>query len=159
MDAHYTDIRKRRCGHCGGEYLPPGAGNGMCSDSCWMAARGRQVSQGEQLGRAWGAAGDSGERRQARRAAYSRIRAESADEAALARYRAERAEQEAVIARAQARSRGQGVISRSSPGYGSPVDCEDCRKCGFTPAQSAEVHRKWKMLTGTGHALEAEGRL
>ena len=114
MGTSYLDIRKRRCAHCGAEYLPPGAGDGMCSDSCWMAARGRQVSQAEQLGRAFAAVSDSVERRRGNRGTYSRIKAETRDEAVIARYLRDRAEAEAVIARAQARSRGQAVTS--SPG-------------------------------------------
>jgi hypothetical protein len=108
-----------RCEGCGGTLRYHGETCYTCSPAGWMAAyqrRSRGQSQNDGYAAAVRTALDAGERRQAVRGTYRRIRAESADEAAVARALATRGEDLAVIARAQGRLQGHsaGEISRSA---------------------------------------------
>src|SRR5436189_6167190 len=84
-----ADPRKRRCARCGNGYLPPGAGNGMCSDDCWVASRGRQLTQGQQLGRTVQAMAFSHERRVIGRARVDRLLADAELDGTVQRYHRE----------------------------------------------------------------------
>jgi len=99
-----VDVRKRRCAGCGREFLPPGAGGAMCSDACWVASRGRQVSQGESLSRSWAEATLRRERRIAGRARVDRTLAAAALDNDVAAYRRSRTETMGLISRLQSRA-------------------------------------------------------
>jgi hypothetical protein len=114
-------------------------------------------SQNDELGTAWAAAQDAGQRRQVNRGTYRRILAESADEAAVARHMAERSEGLAVIARAEGRSQGRsaGEISRSAavayargPGR-DRCSGPDCPVCAYGRQQDAS--RSPRAVLGRGH--------
>lgn len=121
----------------------------MCSDSCWVRARGRRQPQTASLDRAMMQFSDQATRH-LNFYRPSRVQADGVlDSRTVARYLAERQEGLAVVARA--RSRGRSLVSRSSGVYGAPGDCADCRKCGFTPEQSRSVHEGWTALTMAGH--------
>lgn len=119
---YYPDTRRRRCGRCGVPFVPPGAGNGMCSDACWMGARGRQVPQNAGLTRA---ALQLSVQSQAHLNNYrpQRVQADVPDARTVARYLAERREGLAVIGRAKVRSRRGSVVSRTE--HTGP-DCAVC---------------------------------
>jgi hypothetical protein len=59
----------------------------MCSDRCWVASRGRQLTQGEVLSRALQAQGDRRERRVLGAARVNRLLADAALANDVKRYR------------------------------------------------------------------------
>lgn len=141
-----TDVRKRACVRCRGEYLPPGAGNGMCSDRCWMASRGRQEGQGAALGRAVRGMQDRAERRAIGRHRVNRMLADAAQENDIARYKRERKETLELIDRAARRLPAPAVSRSSSPA----AHCAGCQRLGATPQESVQIHAEITRMTAAG---------
>jgi hypothetical protein len=141
MNVEYADVRKRRCARCGRGYLPGrGAGDGMCSDSCWVASRSRQLSQGEQLSRTWQAAADRRERRIVGDYRVNRMLAAATLENDIERYKRAKRDTAELIRRLQARARGEVV--RSVTPADEKCTGPDCRVCAAGRQLEAERGRR-----------------
>jgi hypothetical protein len=155
--AQYTDIRKKRCARCAREYLPPGAGNGMCSDRCWMASRSRRGTQGDQLTRAWEGLAERAERRVTGNAQVNGWLREAAERNALERYQRERTETMGLISRLRAKSdpyaryasRGSAQRSAKCTGPGCEV-CAEGRRLDAKRAAAPGAYERGSVIT-TGY--------
>jgi hypothetical protein len=78
----------------------------MCSDRCWVASRGRQLTQGEVLSRAVQAQGDRHERRVRGAERVNRLLADAALANDVKRYREDRSETLRLIGRLESPGRG-----------------------------------------------------
>jgi len=140
----YTDIRARRCANCTREYIPPGAGDGCCSDRCWIRAR-RQVAQPERLARSWTGLADRAERHAAASARVDAVLADARLDGDIRRWRRERGETLGLIARMQGRDTGYAI-------RGSRAEREQMAQ--ITRAASSRKPRRVK-----GSAVAAAERL
>jgi hypothetical protein len=135
MAVAFTDVRAKRCARCGSEYLPGrGPGGGMCSDRCWVASRGRQLTQGEVLSRALQAQGDRRERRVLGAARVNRLLADAALANDVKRYRQDRRETRELIGRLQRPGSARRAVY--DPGHTGP-GCAVCAEARRMEAQRA----------------------
>jgi hypothetical protein len=133
------DVRARRCARCGNAFRGRGSGDGMCSDRCWMASRGRQAPQGEALGRAFVETSLRAERRRLGGYRVTRMLADAALGNDIAAYRRSRTETMGLISRLQRRADPYaGYASRGElPAECTGPDCPVCRAGRALDAQRA----------------------
>jgi hypothetical protein len=139
----------------------------MCSDDCWVASRGRQLTWGQQLGRTVQAMQASHERRVIGRARVDAMLRDAELDGTVKRYQAEVKETLGLISRLRDRAdpgrmyrprgsaqerRQLAEIARSG---GHADDCADCRslaaRSGATPREAAIIHAE---IT---HTCDADG--